>query len=100
MFASLLLATTNSVEYSSTDGGGLFAGVLIVTLGLVLLGLVSTIFWVWMLVDAIKAPKHAWDQIGQQQILWIALAIFPLGVIASLLHFFWLRPQLKAVVAY
>ena len=64
------------------------------------LSLASTVFWVWMLVDAVKAPEHAWNEIGQNKTLWIVLAVVPLGLIASLLHFFWLRPKLKAVAAY
>jgi hypothetical protein len=91
---------TFEVTTTSSDGGGLFAGLMIVTLGLLLLSLLSTVFWIWMLVDAAKAPEHAWAAIGQNKTLWIILAVFPLGVIASLLHFFWLRPKLKAVTAY
>lgn len=103
MYPSLLLATSDpSFEVTATtgDGGGLLAGALIFTLIVLVFSLVSTVFWVWMLVDAAKAPEHAWQAIGQSKTLWIVLAIFPLGVIASILHYFWLRPKLKAVTAY
>lgn len=92
-------ANTLAMEQSG-DAGGAMAAVGIFLLFLVVFSIVSTVFWVWMLVDAAKAPESAWAAIGQSKTLWIVLAVFPLGVIASLLHYFWLRPKLKAVAAY
>lgn len=101
MHASLLLLTSDpSFEVTTTgDGGGVFAGFMVIFLAFMVFALAATVFWVWMLVDAAKAPEVAWEAIGQNKTLWIVLAVL-LGVVISLLHFFWLRPKLKAVTNY
>lgn len=97
----LAFAANNTLAMEqSSDGAGFLAAGLIFLLFFVVFSIVSTVFWVWMLVDAAKAPESAWAAIGQSKTLWIVLAVFPLGVIASLLHYFWLRPKLKAVATY
>lgn len=94
------LATSGTTTFeTSGDAGGVFAGLMVVFLAFAVFGLAATVFWIWMLVDAIKAPDAAWDAVGQSKVLWIILAVF-LGVIISLVHFFWLRPKLKAVANY
>lgn len=100
MPTSLFLIMESSTEYTTTaDGGGVFFGLMVFLFGLMIVGVLSTVFWVWMLVDAAKAPEEAWQQIGQNKTLWIVLAVL-LGPIISLIHFFWLRKQLKAVATY
>lgn len=97
----LALATTSATTaiQTSEGAGGLFAGVLVFILVGFVFAIACTGFWIWMLVDAAKAPEHAWEAIGQNKTLWIVLAVV-LGFIISLLHFFWLRPKLKAVANY
>jgi prolipoprotein diacylglyceryltransferase len=54
----------------------------------VILGLLATIFWIWMLVDcATKEPSQ-----GNDKIIWI-LVIVLTGALGALIYFFARRPQ-------
>jgi len=54
--------------------GGLFAG---------LLSLLTFIFWIWMLIDAIQNPRLD----GNKRIIWVLVIIF-LPCLGSLIYFF------------
>ena len=54
--------------------GGAFAG---------LLGLLTFIFWIWMLIDAIQNPRLQ----GNQRIIWVLIIIF-LPCLGSLIYYF------------
>jgi len=54
--------------------GGLFAG---------LFGLLTFIFWIWMLIDAIQNPRLD----GNKRIIWVLVIIF-LPCLGSLIYFF------------
>jgi hypothetical protein len=46
-------------------------------------GLLVTIFWVWMLIDAIKNPRLQ----GNQRLIWV-LVIILVPCLGSLIYFF------------
>ncbi len=48
-----------------------------------LLGLLTFIFWIWMLIDAIKNPRLD----GTQRVIWV-LVIFFLPCVGSLIYYF------------
>jgi hypothetical protein len=48
-----------------------------------LFGLLTFIFWVWMLIDAIKNPRLD----GNKRIIWVLVIIF-LPCIGSLIYYF------------
>lgn len=57
---------------------GLFVGV----------GLIGTIFWIWMLVEAItKEPKE-----GDDRLIWVLVVVFT-HVIGALIYFIVRRPE-------
>ena len=62
-------------------GGGLFAGFLLLMLGL-------SILWVWMLIEVLtKEPDE-----GNDKVVWL-IVIIMLPTLGSLIYFFVRRPQ-------
>jgi len=54
---------------------------------------------VFAIVDGGRRPEWAWQQIGRNKVLWIALQaagifVFPLGVIMSIIYLATIRPKL------
>ena len=48
-----------------------------------LLGLLTFIFWIWMLIDAIKNPRLD----GNQRLIWVLVIIF-IPCLGSLIYYF------------
>lgn len=48
-----------------------------------LLGLLTFVFWLWMLIDAIRKPSLS----GTERLVWV-LVIFFLPCVGSLIYFF------------
>jgi hypothetical protein len=59
--------------------GFLFIGGALSALG----SLLALIFWVWMLIDAIKNPRLE----GSQRVVWVLVIIF-IPCLGSLIYFF------------
>ena len=57
---------------------------------LIVLLLVATAFWVWMLVDCAKRKFKA----ENEQLLWILLIVFT-GLLGSLIYFFMIKNKNK-----
>jgi len=53
-----------------------------------LIGLVATIFWIWMLIDAITSKTLD----GTEKIIWVIVVLF-LHVLGALLYFFIARKK-------
>ncbi|QLC49190.1 PLDc_N domain-containing protein [Methanolobus zinderi] len=52
------------------------------------IGIVGTIFWIWMLVDcAMKEPSQ-----GNDKLIWVIIILFT-HLLGALLYFFVRRPQ-------
>ncbi len=67
---------------AQTDGGGVLVGLGAFVFVIWLLVILASIFWIWMLVDAlINEPTT------EQKILWF-LVIFFLHIIGALIYFF------------
>ena len=48
-----------------------------------IIGLISFVFWIWMLIDAIQNPTL----VGNQRIVWVLVIIF-LPCIGALIYYF------------
>ncbi|MFJ2755694.1 hypothetical protein ACIO3S_08860 [Nocardioides sp. NPDC087217] len=62
---------------------------------LLLVGLAVTVWWLLMLVQALRTPDSVWAAAGQSKILYVLLMIF-LGWLGALLYVFIARPGLRA----
>ena len=56
---------------------------------------VGVIWWVMMLVEALKTPGGRWSAADQSQLVYILAMVF-LGVLGTLLYVLIARPRLKA----
>lgn len=67
---------------------------------LVFFGIVVAVFiwWLVVLLEALKIPDQVWDGAGQNKILYVLLMVI-LGVIGSILYVVVARPQLRAAGA-
>ncbi len=52
------------------------------------IGLLAFVFWIWMLVDAIKNPKLD----GTQRVVWVLVVLF-LHVLGAAIYYFAGREQ-------
>ncbi len=69
---------------------------LLIVFGLVaIVGLAVAVWWLLMLIEALKIPAGQWEAAGQNQILYV-VAMFLVGVLGTLLYVFIARPQLRA----
>lgn len=58
--------------------------------------LAGFVFWLLMLIDALKTPASVWERAGQNQIVYIVVIVV-LGFIGALVYALVARPQLRAV---
>lgn len=54
-----------------------------------LVGLITLVFWIWMLIDAIQNPRL----VGSQRVVWVLVIIF-LPCLGALIYFFVGRSKL------
>lgn len=52
------------------------------------------VWWLLMLIDALKTPGTTWEAAGQSQVLYVVLMAV-LGVVGTILYVFIARPQLR-----
>lgn len=56
-----------------------------------LIGILATVFWIWMLIDcATKEPSQ-----GNDKVVWIIIIVFT-QIIGALIYYFVRRPKRKA----
>jgi Phospholipase_D-nuclease N-terminal len=67
---------------AQNDGGDLLGGALSLVCVFWVLGLLATIFWLWMLIDALLNEPGT-----NEKILWF-LVIFFLHILGALIYFF------------
>jgi hypothetical protein len=72
------------------------ASLLAVVLFLVFLGL--GVWWLVVLIEAVKIPDPVWDAAGQNKLLYVVLMVV-LGAIGSLVYVLVARPPLRAAGA-
>lgn len=61
-------------------------------------GLAVFVWWLLMLIDAVRIPSETWRAAGQEQLVHILLMVF-LGVIGTIVYVVVARPKLRAVPA-
>ena len=59
----------------------------------VLVSLVLIVWWLIVLVEALRVPDQSWTVAGQNKILWVLLMVF-LGVLGTILYVLIARPAL------
>lgn len=58
--------------------------------------LVGGIFWLWMLIDALRRPAAEWEAAGQNQIIHVVVIVV-LGFIGAIVYALVARPRLLEV---
>ena len=56
------------------------------------------VWWLLMLIQALKVPDQAWDAAGQNKLVYVLLMVF-LGVVGTLIYVLVARPELRRVGA-
>ena len=69
------------------DLGALFGLILI-------LSIASFVWWLVMLVEALRIPSTQWQARGESQLLYVLLRVF-LGVLGTILYVVVPRPKLR-----
>lgn len=59
------------------------------------LGIAVVVFWVWMLIEALKTTAATWEAVGQNQLIYILFMII-LGIIGTVAYYFVARPAFRA----
>jgi prolipoprotein diacylglyceryltransferase len=80
LFLGLLLLV-QGITYADDPSGFVF-----VILPIVLLVLLSFVFWIWMLIDCATRPDKKFPNKGDK-IVWILVILF-IGVIGALIYYF------------
>jgi hypothetical protein len=70
----------------------LFAGMAGLVIVFWIIGLLATVFWIWMLIDVLTSPME-----GTEKIVWLLVVLF-LHLLGALIYFFVKRsaPPTKA----
>jgi hypothetical protein len=58
-------------------------------------GLITTVLWIWGLVDALRISDNRWATAGQSKLIWVLVIVF-LGVLGAILYAVIARPALTA----
>ncbi|RJS45943.1 PLDc N-terminal domain-containing protein [Nocardioides cavernaquae] len=72
----------------------MFSGAAVFVLVLLVLMLAFFVWWVLMLIDALKVSDATWSAAGESKILYVLLMVF-LGVIGTILYVVIARPKLR-----
>lgn len=56
------------------------------------------VWWLVVLIEALKTPSSQWSAAGQNQILWVVLMVL-LGLLGTILYVLVARPPLRTAVA-
>lgn len=82
MSQGILAASALLAQSSNGGGAGLFAGLGLFMIVIWIIGILATIFWIWMLIDCLTSAMP-----GTEKILWF-LVIFFLHILGALIYFF------------
>lgn len=72
--------------------------VMLLMLIFAVVGLALFVWWLVMLIDAVRTPTATWKAAGQEQLVHILLMVF-LGVIGTIVYVVVARPRLRAINA-
>jgi prolipoprotein diacylglyceryltransferase len=67
----------------------------LIQLVLVVVGLVVFVWWIRMLIEALRTPASQWEAAGQSLIVYVLLMVL-LGVIGTIVYVVVARPQLRS----
>jgi polyferredoxin len=76
--------------------GGLALFFILMTIAFLALGIGLTVWWVVVLIEALKVPDAQWDAARQNRLLYLVLMIV-LGVVGTLAYVLVARPELRRV---
>ncbi|MCW2782214.1 MAG: hypothetical protein JWR35_2663 [Marmoricola sp.] len=62
--------------------------------GIAVVGVALFVWWLLVLIEALRTPMSQWEAGGQSQLLYVLLMVF-LGVIGTILYIAVARPQLR-----
>lgn len=71
---------------------------LVVFLVFAVVGLALFVWWLLVLIEAVRIPSTTWKAAGQEQLIHILLMVF-LGIIGTIVYVVVARPKLRAVAA-
>ena len=89
-FANVFAQSTGNG--SAAAGAGVAAGLGALWIVFLIIGLIATIFWVWMLIDCLTSSMPS-----NEKILWF-LVIFFLHLLGALIYFFMKRSSARGTV--
>lgn len=69
------------------------SSLLIGALAVVIIGLLLFVWWLIVLIEAIRVPADRWQASGQSQLVYVLLMVF-LGILGTLLYVVIARPKL------
>ncbi len=69
-------------------------GVLLFFLVMLALGVASTVFWIWMLVDLLRRPDQQYAAAGHNKVVWLLVVIFG-HFLGALIYLLVARPELQ-----
>jgi hypothetical protein len=75
------------------DGGALIAGLGVTVMIFIIIGIVLSIFWIWMLIDCLMSNLPS-----TEKLIWF-LVVFFLHILGALLYYFIGRPNTTARIA-
>ena len=58
---------------------------ILLTIPMLLVGIGLFVWWILMLIEALRIPSSRWDAAGQSQILYVVMMLL-LGVIGTILY--------------
>lgn len=62
----------------------------------VVVGVALFVWWILVLIEALRTPTSQWETAGQSQLVYIVLMVL-LGVIGTIAYVAVARPQLRSV---
>lgn len=67
---------------------------LLVMAALALVGVALFVWWLLVLIEALKTPSAQWSAAGQNQVIYVVLMVL-LGIIGTILYIAVARPALR-----
>lgn len=67
----------------------------LLALVLALVGFTAFVWWLVVLIEALRTPSSQWSAAGQNQIVYVVLMVL-LGIVGTILYIAVARPQLRS----
>ena len=76
--------------------GGITAAFVILFVGIAVISIGLFVWWLVVLIEALKVPDRQWDAAGQSKILYVLLMVFA-GIVGTILYLVLAKPELRRV---